>query len=675
MRLRRAVDVELPARGAARPDDPCDGAVRQPRLRCIVGFVPRSGHAPTVVAALDRPRVPSAGSPGRVSVPTWTTGRGHSLDPPQRQQRDRLPGRSQAELRRRLAWAPWRHRPQRRPRRDRRRCADRRRRGDVRRHLERQHRLRRACGGCRVHARRGRPRRPVRGRGRRASVLSRSRELRPRAHGPRPRGAPRRDRRPARRAPRGGRRPPLRQAARRALPPVDRGSRRRPTPSPHAVAALSDAARPAAARPRSRTARSPAAAAGAGLPFVREAFLDRGYRADGSLVPRGEPGALLDDPDVVAARAVRLVREGVVDAADGTRDRGGRGIPLPPRRLARRRSRWPAPCALPSTATASRCARRGDRPRAADGGPRDPARGRRRSTTCSRCTRRSSGRGRRGRRHRARRADGARARRPPHPLARGGPRVGAVRLGRRRRRARRRPGDEVVLDIVYDGADLADTAALLGAVAGGARRAARRRRAGRWRSPGSRPASATSSSPDWPYDVPRLDVAAHAGARGVGRPRGRLHRRLPARDPGRLAADRHDAGAAVRSGCRVPGAPGTRAAASASARCAELVRAAATPLRDPRGGPAGSRSRPRPATVVAGAGARDPRGRARAARHAAGSGPAGSGIRRRLDLRSARPRPPCAPPTGWWATPKAPRSSRSRWAASGRRPTPTCGSR
>ena len=60
------------------------------------------------------------------------------------------------------------------------------------------------------------------------------------------------------------------------------------------------------------------AAAAAGLPFVREAFLDRGYRPDGSLVPRGEPGALLDDPEAVAARAVRLAREGVVDATDGT---------------------------------------------------------------------------------------------------------------------------------------------------------------------------------------------------------------------------------------------------------------------------------------------------------------------------------------------------------------------
>jgi UPF0271 protein len=60
------------------------------------------------------------------------------------------------------------------------------------------------------------------------------------------------------------------------------------------------------------------AAEAAGLPFVREAFLDRGYLPDGSLVPRGEPGALLGDPAVVAARAVRLAVEGVVEAADGS---------------------------------------------------------------------------------------------------------------------------------------------------------------------------------------------------------------------------------------------------------------------------------------------------------------------------------------------------------------------
>lgn len=60
------------------------------------------------------------------------------------------------------------------------------------------------------------------------------------------------------------------------------------------------------------------AAAARGLPFYREAFLDRGYLATGLLVPRAEPGAVLDDPDVVAARAVRLVTEGVVAAVDGT---------------------------------------------------------------------------------------------------------------------------------------------------------------------------------------------------------------------------------------------------------------------------------------------------------------------------------------------------------------------
>jgi UPF0271 protein len=60
------------------------------------------------------------------------------------------------------------------------------------------------------------------------------------------------------------------------------------------------------------------AAASVGLPFVREAFLDRGYLPDGSLVPRTQPGALLDDPGLVAERAVRLAREGVVEAVDGS---------------------------------------------------------------------------------------------------------------------------------------------------------------------------------------------------------------------------------------------------------------------------------------------------------------------------------------------------------------------
>jgi UPF0271 protein len=61
-----------------------------------------------------------------------------------------------------------------------------------------------------------------------------------------------------------------------------------------------------------------AACASGGVRFIAEAFVDRGYRPDGTLAPRGEPGAVLTDPPTVAARAVRMVREGRVDAVDGT---------------------------------------------------------------------------------------------------------------------------------------------------------------------------------------------------------------------------------------------------------------------------------------------------------------------------------------------------------------------
>ena len=56
----------------------------------------------------------------------------------------------------------------------------------------------------------------------------------------------------------------------------------------------------------------------AGLTTVAEAFADRGYRVDGTLVPRREPGALLHNPAEVASRMVRLVTDGEVVAVDGT---------------------------------------------------------------------------------------------------------------------------------------------------------------------------------------------------------------------------------------------------------------------------------------------------------------------------------------------------------------------
>jgi UPF0271 protein len=49
------------------------------------------------------------------------------------------------------------------------------------------------------------------------------------------------------------------------------------------------------------------------VPFAREGFADRGTRADGSLVPRGEPGAVIADLDVVRAQTRALVATGAYD--------------------------------------------------------------------------------------------------------------------------------------------------------------------------------------------------------------------------------------------------------------------------------------------------------------------------------------------------------------------------
>ena len=61
------------------------------------------------------------------------------------------------------------------------------------------------------------------------------------------------------------------------------------------------------------------AATAQGLTVVAEAFADRGYRADGSLQPRGEAGAVIDDAELATAQALQIVTEGAVTAADGTR--------------------------------------------------------------------------------------------------------------------------------------------------------------------------------------------------------------------------------------------------------------------------------------------------------------------------------------------------------------------
>ncbi|HEY2795638.1 MAG TPA: 5-oxoprolinase subunit PxpA [Micromonosporaceae bacterium] len=60
------------------------------------------------------------------------------------------------------------------------------------------------------------------------------------------------------------------------------------------------------------------AADDAGLATVAEGFADRGYRPDGTLVPRTESAALITRPDEVVAQAVRMATTGGVVAVDGT---------------------------------------------------------------------------------------------------------------------------------------------------------------------------------------------------------------------------------------------------------------------------------------------------------------------------------------------------------------------
>jgi len=54
-------------------------------------------------------------------------------------------------------------------------------------------------------------------------------------------------------------------------------------------------------------------------PFSAEAFADRRYRADGSLLPRSALGAVLTDPSDVASQVRTLVTDGEVRASDGSR--------------------------------------------------------------------------------------------------------------------------------------------------------------------------------------------------------------------------------------------------------------------------------------------------------------------------------------------------------------------
>ncbi|AMW09253.1 hypothetical protein A4E84_06940 [Streptomyces qaidamensis] len=79
---------------------------------------------------------------------------------------------------------------------------------------------------------------------------------------------------------------------------------------------LADAALPVLGLPGSRLLEL---AGKAGLPVVTEAFADRAYTDEGTLVPRTLEGAVVTDPDAVVERSLGLARSGEVVSRSGTR--------------------------------------------------------------------------------------------------------------------------------------------------------------------------------------------------------------------------------------------------------------------------------------------------------------------------------------------------------------------
>jgi UPF0271 protein len=79
---------------------------------------------------------------------------------------------------------------------------------------------------------------------------------------------------------------------------------------------LADASLPVLGLPSSRFLKL---AERAGLPTVTEAFADRAYTEEGTLVPRSQDGAVITDPGAVLERSLGLARFGVVTSHSGER--------------------------------------------------------------------------------------------------------------------------------------------------------------------------------------------------------------------------------------------------------------------------------------------------------------------------------------------------------------------
>ena len=54
-----------------------------------------------------------------------------------------------------------------------------------------------------------------------------------------------------------------------------------------------------------------------GLKVANEVFADRAYQADGTLVPRSQKGAVIEEEETAVRRTIRMVQEGVVTSIDG----------------------------------------------------------------------------------------------------------------------------------------------------------------------------------------------------------------------------------------------------------------------------------------------------------------------------------------------------------------------
>lgn len=61
------------------------------------------------------------------------------------------------------------------------------------------------------------------------------------------------------------------------------------------------------------------AAEAAGLAHVSEIYADRGYDDNGVMIPRGQPGAMITDPDQAAERVLAMIEAGAVITGSGRR--------------------------------------------------------------------------------------------------------------------------------------------------------------------------------------------------------------------------------------------------------------------------------------------------------------------------------------------------------------------